>query len=191
MKPNIERSKGAISLIWLVMIISVIAWLYDAYHSSVHGIYTQSGTIPRIVFFISTIFFLRWFRRAYYNLHCKFDSLSFLEGWTIVVWFIPIFNLMGPYQIMKEMFVKTREYLEEKGVERTHLASVRIVNIWWALWVFWIIHELVIYSPRFLSMMSIEILEIISIFFFILLSISTIILIKSYKKMEVLFHENQ
>ena len=191
MKPNIERSKDAISLIWLVMVVYIITGLFDAFYEWEQDVYTYSGIFYQIVFLISVLFFLRWFRRAYYNLHRKFDSLSFQEGWSIGVWFIPIFNLIGPYEIMKELFVKTGDYLEEQGVEDTKLVSAKIVKIWWALWLFWAIHEIVIFSPRFSSMLSMQILEILSIFIFVILSLSTIRLIKNYRQMEILFHEIQ
>ncbi len=57
-----------------------------------------------------------WFRRAYFNLHQKVSYLSHSEGWAAGSWFVPIVNLYRPYQIMKEIYVETKELFTKRGL---------------------------------------------------------------------------
>ena len=55
-----------------------------------------------LVYIVSGIMFIRWFRRAYFNLHIVVNNLSFSEGWAAGYWFIPFANFNRPYRIMKK-----------------------------------------------------------------------------------------
>ena len=79
------------------------------------------------IYLIATIRYIKWFRRAYYNLHVINKNVKYTEKWAVLGWFIPIFNYIIPYQIMKEIYVKTSEYLDLKDRE-----FLRFVKIWWA-----------------------------------------------------------
>ncbi len=85
-------------------------------------------------YIVSVVMFIRWFRRAYYNLHTQTRGLSFEEGWAAGCWFVPILNLFRPYQIMKELYVVTQKLLAGQ-LEVPRSANLTIVNVWWTLWI--------------------------------------------------------
>jgi ethanolamine transporter EutH len=84
---------------------------------------------------VSCIVFIRWFRRAYYNLHQLMDNLSFSEGMAAGAWFIPFVNLYRPYQIFKEMFVQTKKVLINHDKLGNNKLSLVLLRTWWFLWV--------------------------------------------------------
>lgn len=90
------------------------------------------------------IVFIQWFRRAYHNLHkAKVSNLSTSEGWAAGAWFVPIVSLFRPYQIMMEIWNKTKEYVRSHSVDDSSIdfetdsraSSSSIVGIWWAFWI--------------------------------------------------------
>jgi len=125
LKPNEQRSQNAILLIWIALAMNCISLVssyfqYDLLQTAANGgeISAEAvtsndnreqaiGIIQIIVFVVSAITFIQWFRRAYFNLHLRVNRLSQTEGWAAGCWFVPIVNLFRPYQIMKEMFQAT------------------------------------------------------------------------------------
>jgi hypothetical protein len=89
-----------------------------------------------VVFIISSITFIMWFRRAYYNLHIKLENkLHQPEGWAAGGWFVPIVCWYRPYRIMKEMYEETHSFFEKRVEFYTERKSLGYVKWWWALWV--------------------------------------------------------
>ncbi|HAH36789.1 MAG TPA: hypothetical protein DCL81_09790 [Algoriphagus sp.] len=76
------------------------------------------------------ILFIMWYRRAYFNLHQKFNYLQLSEGWAAGAWFVPILNLFRPYVIMKEMIEESGNYLKKTGVIVPTQAN-KIIAPWW------------------------------------------------------------
>jgi hypothetical protein len=88
-----------------------------------------------IAYIISAVTFIRWFRRAYYNLHTKIDYLNYSENWASSSWIVPVVNLYRPYQIMKELYQETRELLTNNGITRSFNLSTNLLIWWWTIWV--------------------------------------------------------
>lgn len=152
MRDNSQRAKNAITLMWIILILE-IAMALSSYlqlnllEKIADGTYYDNGSINTndiregIValayiagYIVSVVMFVRWFRRAYYNLHTQMRGLSFEEGWAAGCWFVPILNLFRPYQIMKELYVETQKLIANRlNVSRS--VNLTIVGIWWALWV--------------------------------------------------------
>ena len=85
-----------------------------------------------IIVILSMIFFIMWFRRAYFNLHSlSWHSARHSEGWAAGSWFIPILNLFWPYQIMEDIWRGTQNAIREKFGEPQ---STDLVGWWWALY---------------------------------------------------------
>jgi hypothetical protein len=84
----------------------------------------------QLLFLLGALFlFVKWFKTAYYNLHqIDSSSLKFTPKWAIGCWFMPVYNLYHPYQIMKEVWEKTQLFNYGSEVEETPL-----LKIWWAL----------------------------------------------------------
>lgn len=149
LRPNKERAQLAIALIIVVLVIDLVSLVssylqYDMLLSAANGgdISTETaenndlreqiiGVLQVLVFGASGVTFIMWFRRAYYNLHQLEDYLLFSEGWAAGAWFVPLVNLFRPYQIMDEMYSKTRFLLGNDGNQ----LSSRFLGPWWALWV--------------------------------------------------------
>lgn len=99
LKPNEKRAKNAIILIWIMLAFDIISFIsgyfqYNLLQSAANGVEISIetanandlreqiiGITNLIVFFISAITFILWFRRAYYNLHLKLSFLSYREEW--------------------------------------------------------------------------------------------------------------
>ncbi|PZP51133.1 MAG: hypothetical protein DI598_03930 [Pseudopedobacter saltans] len=88
-----------------------------------------------IAYVISVVMFIRWFRRAYYNLEQKESFLSYTNATAAWAWFVPIFNLYKPYQMMKEMFSKTELLLENNDIQPRKNLKTSILALWWVLWI--------------------------------------------------------
>jgi hypothetical protein len=88
-----------------------------------------------LTYIASAIFFIRWFRRAYYNLGRKAEYLNDTDGWAAGAWFVPFVNLYKPYQMMKEMYVKTIALLQRHNGNETPVQKTATIGWWWTLWI--------------------------------------------------------
>lgn len=153
LKPNGQRAKNAITLIWIVLVLEIVSLIsgyfqYDLLQTIANGgeISTETantndtiveiiGIIYLIAYIISGVTFILWFRRAYFNLHLRVNHLSQTEGWAAGSWFVPIVSLYRPYQIMKELYHETRKLLSKKGLIINENISTDILGWWWTLWI--------------------------------------------------------
>jgi hypothetical protein len=212
LKPNEQRSQNAILLIWIALAMNIISLIssyfqYVLLKAAANGEtisieYATSndnreqaiGIIQIIVFVLSAITFIQWFRRAYFNLHLRVNHLSETEGWAAGCWFVPIMNFYKPYQIMKELFQATHFFLKRNEVHTREHLSIASLGLWWT---FWIIDCFV---GRFVLKYSLKaetieelttttIAQIISNGIGIILAIITVKIIKEYSSLERLFHK--
>jgi hypothetical protein len=153
LKPNGQRAKNAITLIWIVLLLEIVSLIsgylqYDLLQTVAKGGDISMevadsndtreqiiGVIYMIVFVISAVTFIQWFRRAYFNLHTKVNHLSQTEGWAAGSWFVPIISLYRPYQIMKELYKETKELLTKKGLTIAGNFTTNSLGLWWTLWI--------------------------------------------------------
>ncbi|WP_052259544.1 DUF4328 domain-containing protein [Flavobacterium sp. KMS] len=153
LRPNGQRAKNAMLLIWIVMAIELVALIskyfqYNLLQTAVNGgVITTDEAIANdtteqtiailylIVYIISAVTFIQWFRRAYYNLHLKTEFLSHSEGWAAGSWFVPIISLYRPVQIMRELYEETESYLTEKGLNIDDKLKTNMLTPWWTLWI--------------------------------------------------------
>ena len=157
LRDNRERAKNAITLLWigiaavvLGMFIEIyeVKFLFDLkngdYQDLIYmadnqmGLLAFVGVLGLLVLGASItcwVFFIRWFRRAYYNMHILRKGLRYGEGMAAGAWFIPIFNWFGPYQIAKDLFKNATELLSNKGILPSSPKRMTILGVWWGLWV--------------------------------------------------------
>jgi Domain of unknown function (DUF4328) len=151
LKPNKKRAEMAIILIWIVLgfesIILISSYLrfetlLKKQNSDTIGTFSNSdyfdsiiGVASLIAYLISSITFIRWFRRAYFNLHLLVVGLKYSEGWAAGAWFTPIINWIRPFQIMKELFLKTKLLLAEKSLSQNINLKSQYLAWWWAIWI--------------------------------------------------------
>lgn len=99
LKPNEQRAKNAVTLIYIVLALEIMALIsgyfqYDLLQTAANGgevstLWANSNDIREqtiaivylIAYVISGVTFIQWFRRAYYNLHLQVRYLSHDEGW--------------------------------------------------------------------------------------------------------------
>lgn len=153
LRPNEQRAKNAITLIWIVLALEIISLIsgyfqYELLENVANGaeISTETanandtreqiiGILYMIAMIISSVTFIQWFRRAYYNLHLKVNYLSYSEGWAAGSWFVPIISLYRPFQIMKELYKETKELLRKKEINFNQNFTTNFLGLWWTLWI--------------------------------------------------------
>ena len=89
-----------------------------------------------VVFIICAVRFIKWFRRAYFNIEAAGLNIDNSESAAAWSWFIPIYNLFAPYQIMKEIWIKTQKAYTENIKPMNNL-----IAMWWGAWVVYNIME--------------------------------------------------
>lgn len=151
-KPNEKRAAMATTMIWAVLAINLFALVsnyfqYDLLQELDQGIDVTEAELTAndlrvglisvlylLIYIISGITFIQWFRRAYNNLAAR-TKIDHNEGWAAGAWFVPIISLFRPYTIMKELFVKTNKLLRDRSGLATEGNELTLVGLWWALWI--------------------------------------------------------
>lgn len=153
LKPNAKRARVATILILIIFALEFISLTssylqFNLLQNAANGMLVTTeeavandtreqiiGLIYIAFYIVSGVTFILWFRRAYNNLHQVVDHLSFSEGWAAGSWFVPVISWFRPYQIMKELYTETKDYLSKKIDESSGLSSTIILGWWWALWI--------------------------------------------------------
>ena len=92
--------------------------------------------LPAYIF--SVVVFLMWLFRVYKNLTpLKADSVEFSAGWAVGWWFVPLANLIKPFQAVRDAWLESDPDVE---VEVGFLTSVKggapgFMSLWWACWI--------------------------------------------------------
>jgi hypothetical protein len=89
------------------------------------------GLLYAGVFVATAVIFLIWIYRA--NLNCRgfgAADMRFTPGWSIGYYFIPLLNLVRPYQVMKEIWKVSISPADWKNQQGSPL-----LGWWWALWI--------------------------------------------------------
>lgn len=208
LRPNDERAKTAVILIWVALVMDIISlgsgyMQYDLFYSAVNsgGVSVEDfqannvreqliAIVSLIVVIISAVTFIQWFRRAYFNLHQKVNHLSHTEGWAAGAWFVPFVNLYRPYQIMKEMYEETSALLSKNEVSnRGESLSTGTVGAWWGVWIITgilgqIVFRMSMNAEEADALMSITILGMVQSALGIPLAFLAVKVIKDYAKVE-------
>jgi len=151
-KPNAKRADIAQLLLWIIIGLDFIGIIssylqYNLLSEALNGVYiTDSeaeindmreilvGLTQTLANIICIITFIMWFRRGYFNLNER-TSCDKAEGWAAGAWFVPIISLFYPYQIMKEMWIKTTNMLKAKLPEFKTQTKTTIIGVWWTIWI--------------------------------------------------------
>lgn len=151
-KPNKKRAALAIQLIWAVLIVDMFTVVSDYMQYSLlldfnNDLYVSDNDIDAndlrvqlisilylVVYIISAVTFIQWFRRAYNNLGVR-TRINNDEGWAAGAWFVPIICLFRPYRIMVELFEKTHKLIQNRTGTNEENKGKSLIGIWWALWI--------------------------------------------------------
>ncbi len=83
-----------------------------------------TGLLQLTLFIVSGVVFLVWLHRASGNLRALgAEGQRYSPGWAVGAWFVPLANLVWPYEAVREIFAVS------VGMERRRIA---IVGWWWA-----------------------------------------------------------
>ena len=218
-RPNAQRAKSAQLLIWIILGIYIMLIIsgfmqHDLLNSFKEGIVPeyQMNSLAEsndnreqllnllfiIVYIISIVTFIKWFRRAYYNLNIR-TTCSHSEGWASGYWFIPIVSLWKPYQIMKEMWLKTDTLIAQRISDKDdhnqllYKFNIEIVGFWWTLWVISNIggrgvSRYISNATSIEEIITANIMNIILLFLGVALSIIAVKMIKQYSIKEEKLH---
>jgi len=212
LKPNEQRSQNAILLIWIALAMNCISLVssyfqYDLLQTAANGGEISAeditsndnreqaiGIIQIIIFIISAITFIQWFRRAYFNLHLRVNHLSQPEGWAAGCWFMPIINLFRPYQIMQELFQATHFFLKRNEVHTREHFSMPSLSLWWTFWIIdrfvgQFVFKYAMKADTIEELTTSTIAQLISNGIGIVLAIITINIITEYSKLELVMHK--
>lgn len=212
MRPNANRAKLATTFIWIVMgfqIISTISSFFQylllksvAEGNSITPEAATSNDLRQsiiailfaILYIFSVVFFIQWFRRAYFNQEVKFKSMASTNGWTAGAWFVPILNLFKPFQLMQEMYENAENYLLDKKLIEEKNSRKLIIGWWWGLWIGTGVISRI--SSSFQSsaddigeLIGSTLFSMFIIVIFIPLSILTVKTIQNYNEMELILEQ--
>lgn len=151
-RPNKNRALLAQNLIWAVLIMDLVTIIssymqYDLLHLLKDDVFIFDDVLESndmregivallysVIYIISAVTFIQWFRRAYYNLNNR-TRCQHSEGWASGGWFVPILSLFRPYQIMKELHEKTVYLIKQRSQQTIEDNSNIIIGFWWGLWI--------------------------------------------------------
>jgi heme/copper-type cytochrome/quinol oxidase subunit 2 len=196
---NKKRAKFAIIFILIAVAMELLSvFLGSILDNSIYEqywiIFTIFLLLTIITYIISVVMFLRWFYRAYSNLHNEFANLKYSKKWAILGWFIPFANLWIPCKIMKELHEKTTKLISTPSI-KDKLTSV-IVLCWCVIWVISVILNMKIFGyylkyPYYNSKTMSD-MELASEALSIILAILTVTIIYTYSQVkEHLLEENK
>jgi hypothetical protein len=212
MRPNANRAKLATTFIWIVMAFQIISSISSFFQylllKSVAEGYSITPEVANsndfrqsiiailfaILYLFSVVFFIQWFRRAYFNQEIKFKSMASTNGWVSGAWFVPIMNLFKPFQLMQEIYENAENYLLDKEMIDEKKSRKSIIGWWWGLWIgTGVLSRL---SSSFLGsaddlgeLIASTLFSISMVVIFIPLSILTVKTIQNYNEMELLLEK--
>lgn len=207
LRNNTDRAKVALVFVTLVLLVNVAMFIsgymqyqllkdiaegYNISDEAADANDIRHGAIAIIgviIYLISVVTFIRWFRRAYYNLHLKIKNLDYSEGWAAGSWFVPFVNLYRPYKIMKELYEETEKLVVNSLADYNGQLSTSTVGLWWGMWIFSGIVDQIIYHYTKNAYLIDELIEstfldMVSNVLWIPLSLVTIKVIHDYAKVE-------
>lgn len=144
-----------LSLILLIRFLNVVFGIAQIISPGMALNFDEAGSLPLWalilglvsllnfpIFLFTGITFLVWLRRANGNLsslHAGF--VEFSPGWAVGWWFIPFFNLVRPFQVVREIWCESDPDIESIGDTNPIFTSSgfrgapAFMTLWWAFWI--------------------------------------------------------
>jgi hypothetical protein len=133
--PNAGRATFAMFGVMLVSAVDAVHAVFCGYllwtwrtlenDSNVADVDALLSMLQSLALVVGAIGFLLWFRRAYGNAIALGHRASFTPGWAIGAWFVPLLNLVRPYQIASAMWRHAGK----------HVGNGPLLGFWWAFWI--------------------------------------------------------
>lgn len=200
-RPNADRARTAIALLYVMLILDVALIGLTFYQRKVviSGSYSDIQSAALMIggvallylagYVVGIVMFIRWFRRAYLNLHqIEGSQLSHSEGWAAGAWFVPVVNLAWPFTIMKEIVKGTGEHAQ-RLTGNTYDNLMPMTISWWIMWLAQYLLGLV---NSFVTDPDLSIpLMLITHIFFLTAGVILIMIIRKVAVMEQALYENR
>ena len=94
------------------------------------------GAVQFLVYATTAFVFIRWFRRAYRNLApLGAENPRFKSWWTIAGWFIPIWNVFRPKQLLNDIWRGSDPRLPPRNDTWQGGDVPGFFLVWWLLWI--------------------------------------------------------
>lgn len=129
---------GAMSVIEgigeLLITTELLAGSYSSEEMSIgDGVSMGGACVGLLATLGCAVVFLIWLHRVSRNLRSLGVRMQrFSPGWAVGYWFIPIVNIVRPYQVVKEIWVESRP---PRGPETSAAGPPSaLVGWWWATW---------------------------------------------------------
>ncbi|MEL4307056.1 DUF4328 domain-containing protein [Joostella sp. CR20] len=148
---NSKRAKLLKTVFWSLMVLAVIGlvpgyleiqllkraqlgdFISESEVNTSDAIQGVIGMLQFVIYIVSVVVFLNWFRRAYGNLHRLKVPLDHKESMAVWTWFIPFIVLFRPVQIMNEIWSKTQAVIKKFNPFYAKTSGKLIIGAWWAL----------------------------------------------------------
>ena len=141
LRDNAARSQQAIYIFLSLGLVAVCTIIIDLLYCFVLGsseAYSTTGTVlgtlqPLLslvelgLTVWSAVAFIRWMRRAYYNLTTLGVGVEYVDSWAVGAWIVPVVSLYRPYTIMREVWQRTQRMAY--GLVTPH----GLLRVWWLL----------------------------------------------------------
>jgi Domain of unknown function (DUF4328) len=93
------------------------------------------GAVQFLVYAATAFVFIRWFRRAYRNFApLGAERTRFKSWWTIAGWFIPIWNVFRPKQLLNDIWRGSDPGLPPRTDAWRDADVPGFFLLWWLLW---------------------------------------------------------
>lgn len=118
-------ASAAVSLIYCFLLASS-----DAYSTIGTVFASLQGLLSLVVMgltLLSAVAFMRWMRRAYYNLAALGIGVEYDDSWAVTGWIVPFVSLYRPYTIMREIWQRTQR------MGYGYVTSHTLLRVWWGL----------------------------------------------------------
>ena len=95
------------------------------------------GILTLLVFVATVVAFLIWIHRAYRNLETfGVAGLEYSPGWAIGGFFVPILNLIRPFQVVREIWKASNPDPDyQNAMSWQYSGTSPLVGAWWGTWI--------------------------------------------------------
>ena len=133
-----SRTRLAVTFVWIYLAVSSLVTLltlygyvspetfFDPQTLMIAGLALVASTIVMVACIVVVAF---WIHRVSANAHALSDDMTISPGWAVGWYFVPIANLVKPYQGMKEAWMASH-FRDNWHGEPTPALLIW----WWALW---------------------------------------------------------
>ena len=94
------------------------------------------GGLEVMTFLVLSVLFFMWIHRAHRNLPALVArNLRFSPGWAVGWFFVPIMNLIRPYEVIEEIWKASDPNVDiSDGSSWQNASTSPVIGLWWVLW---------------------------------------------------------